>query len=99
MICLMNSKEQVTFQKFIGRKGINNFVIGEDMPKTSFQRRYGYNEFLVMCFVLNNALTTIMDLINRVFYNYLDSLVITLYYYKSENEYMDHFRIVFHVLK
>ena len=38
-----------------------------DVPKTAFRTQYGRYEFLVMPFGLNNALTTFMDLMNRVF--------------------------------
>jgi hypothetical protein len=39
----------------------------EDVPKTAIRTRYGYYEFLVMPF---------MDLINRVFHEYLNSFVV-----------------------
>ena len=49
---------------------------GEDIPKTAFRTRYGHYEFLVMSFGLTYAPATFMDLMNRVFQNYLDSFVI-----------------------
>ena len=51
-------------------------VIGEVIPKITFQTRYGNYEFLVMSFGLTNASTTFIDLMNRVFRSYLDSFVI-----------------------
>jgi hypothetical protein len=44
----------------------------EDIPKTAFMTRYGQYEFLVMSFGLTNAPAVFMDMINRVFHDYLD---------------------------
>ena len=49
---------------------------GEVIIKMVFQTRYGQYEFLVMSFGLTNTLTTFMDVMNRVFPSYLDSMVI-----------------------
>lgn len=49
---------------------------GKDIPKTDFQTTYDNYEFLVMSFVLINGPTTFMDLMNKVFREYLDSIVI-----------------------
>ena len=38
-----------------------------DVPKTVFRARYGHYEFLAMPFGSTNALTTFIDLMNRVF--------------------------------
>ena len=38
-----------------------------DVPKTIFKTRYGHYAFLGIPFGLTNALTTFMDLMNRVF--------------------------------
>ena len=79
-------------------------VRGKVVPKMSFQTRYGHYEFLVMSFGLTNASTTFMDLMNKVFWNYLDSFVIVfikeiLVYSKNEGEHMDHLGVVLQVLK
>ena len=76
----------------------------EDIPKTAFQTRYGHYEFLVMSFGLTNAPVVFMDLMNRVFQNYLDSFVIVfsddiLVYLKNEGDHMNHLRVVLHVIK
>ena len=69
---------------------------GEDIPKMAFRTRYGHYEFLVMSFGLTNAPMTFMNLMNRVFRNYLNSFVILfivdmLVYLKNEGEHMSHF--------
>ncbi|KAH0661557.1 hypothetical protein KY284_026488 [Solanum tuberosum] len=79
-------------------------VRGVDVPKTAFRTRYGHFEFLVMSFGLTNALVAFMDLMNRVFRNFLDSFIIVfiddiLIYSKSEDDHMNHLRIVLQALK
>ncbi|WMV45898.1 hypothetical protein MTR67_039283 [Solanum verrucosum] len=76
----------------------------EDIPKTSFRTRYGHYEFLVMSFSLTNAPTTFMDLMSMEFRQYLDIFVIvfidnTLIYSRSENDHIDHLRIVLQIHK
>ena len=45
----------------------------DDIPKTAFRTRYGHYKFLLLSFGLTNALVVFMDLMNRVFREYLDS--------------------------
>ena len=42
----------------------------------AFQTQYGHYDFLVMSIGLTNAPVAFMDLMNRVFQNYLDAFVI-----------------------
>ncbi|RVW15572.1 Retrovirus-related Pol polyprotein from transposon 17.6 [Vitis vinifera] len=79
-------------------------VRGEDVPKTTFQTRYGHYEFLVMPFGLTNAPTAFMDLMNRVFEPYLDQFVVVfiddiLVYSKSREEHERHLSIVLQTLR
>ncbi|GJX23425.1 putative nucleotidyltransferase, ribonuclease H [Tanacetum coccineum] len=76
----------------------------QDISKTSFCTRYGHYEFLVIPFGLNNALAIFMDLMNRVFHEYLDKFVIVfiddiLVYSKMREEHEDHLRIVLEILR
>ena len=49
----------------------------EDVKKIAFLTIYCHNDFLVMSFCLTNGpIVFNMALMNRVFYNYVDSLVI-----------------------
>ncbi|KAL4028041.1 hypothetical protein IC575_011233 [Cucumis melo] len=66
-----------------------------DIPKTAFRSRYGHYEFIVMSFGLTNAPAVFIDLINRVFKDFLDSFFIVLIddiliYSKIEAEHEEH---------
>ncbi|KAL0546275.1 hypothetical protein IC582_016181 [Cucumis melo] len=70
-----------------------------DVPKTTFCPKYGHYEFIVMSFGLTNAPAVFMDLMNRVFREFLDTFVIVfiddiLIYSKTEAEHEEHLRMV-----
>ena len=75
-----------------------------DILKTAFRAWYGHYEFVVMFFGLTNADATFMDLMNTIYKQYLNLLVIIfidniLIYSRSEEEHASHLRIVLHTLK
>ena len=80
------------FSKIDLHSGYRHYRVRDgDIPKTAFRTRYGHYEFLVMSFGLTNALVAFMDLMNRVFHEYLDSFIIVfineiLIYSKSKEE-------------
>nr|XP_016473581.1 PREDICTED: uncharacterized protein LOC107795452 [Nicotiana tabacum] len=93
------------FLKIDLRSGYHQLrVKEEDVPKTTFQTRYGHYEFLVMSFGLTNAPTGFMDLMNRVFNPFLNIFVIVfiddiLVYSRSEIEHAKHLWVVLHTLR
>ena len=98
-------KEAGFFSKIDFRSGYHQLrVRGQNSPKTYFLTRYRYYEFLVMSFGITNAPVTFMDLMNRVFWNYLDFFMIVfiddmLVYSKNDSENMDHFKVVLQIFK
>lgn len=75
-----------------------------DIMKSAFRTRYGHYKFLVMPFGLTNAPIAFMDLMNRMFSEYLDKFIIVfiddiLIYSKARKEHEEHLRIALQTLK
>ncbi|KAM2986432.1 hypothetical protein FF2_006710 [Malus domestica] len=79
-------------------------IRSEDVPKIAFRTRNGHYEFLVMSFRLTNAPAAFMDLMNRVFQQYLDRFIIVfiddiLVYSKSKSGHVRHLTLVLKKLR
>jgi hypothetical protein len=93
------------FSKIDLRSGYHQMKIRpSDIPKTTFSTRYGLYEFTVMLFGLINAPAYFMNLMNKVFMEYLDRFVVVfiddiLIYSKSDSDHEEHLRMVLQKLR
>jgi hypothetical protein len=93
------------FSKVDLRSGYHQMKIRPcDIPKTTFSTRYGLYEFTVMSFVLTNAPAYFMNMMNKVFMEYLYRFVVVfinsiLIYSKNGSDHEEHLRLVLQKLR
>nr|GFA55139.1 putative reverse transcriptase domain-containing protein [Tanacetum cinerariifolium] len=104
-----NSKTKVSFDQVRRLRerwsGYHQLRVHEDdILKITFRTRYGHFDFIVMPFGLTNAPVVFMDLMNRVCRPYLYKFMIVfiddiLIYSKTQDEHVEHLRLVLGLLK
>jgi hypothetical protein len=93
------------FSKIDLRSGYHQMKIRpSDIPKTTFSTQYGLYEFTVMSFDLTNAPAYFMNLMNKVFMEYLDKFIVVfiydiLIYSKNDSDHEEHLPLVLHKLR
>ena len=98
-------KGKTMFSKIDLRTGYHQLKIRDsDIPKTAFTTRYRLFEYTMMSFGLTNAPAYFVNLMNKIFMNYLDKFVVVFIddihiYSKTEEEHAEHLRSVLETLR
>ena len=76
----------------------------QDIPKATFTTRYRLYEYTVMSFGQTNAPAYFMNMMNKVFMEFLDKFVVVsiddiLGYSKNKEEHKEHLRLVLEKLR
>jgi hypothetical protein len=93
------------FSKIDLRSGYHQMkIMPSNISKTTFSTIYGLYEFTVMSFGLTNALAYFMNMMNKVFMEYIDKFVVVfidniLVYSKDDGEHEEHLRMVLQKLR
>ena len=79
-------------------------VKAEYIQKTAFSIKYDHYEYSVMPFVVTNAPGVFIEYMNKIFHPYLDKFMVVfiddiLIYLKSEEDHVEHLKIVLTVLR
>jgi hypothetical protein len=103
MTCWISCKERGRFLRSICAHHQVR-VKEEDIPKIAFRTCYGHYEFLVMSSELTNALAVFMDMMNRVFHDYLDQFTVIfiddiLVYSRTSEDHEEHLRKILERLR
>jgi hypothetical protein len=93
------------FSKIDLRLGYHQMKIKpSDIPKTTFSTLYGLYELVVMLIGLSNAPAYFMNLMNKMFMEYLDRFAVVfiddiLIYSKNDSDHEEHLRMVLQKLR
>src|SRR4051812_45693064 len=92
------------FSKIDLRTGHQLKIRAEDISKTAFTAHYGLYEYTVMSFGLTNAPAYSMNLMNKIFMDFLDNFVVVfiddiLIYSKSQEYHELHLRTILETLR